>query len=95
MLEAAHVKPYAEGGEHRIDNGLLLRSELHTLFDARYLTITPELRVYVSRRLREDFENGKLYYALDGSPARPPIGVHPTISKQNIRWHNENRYFGV
>ncbi len=95
VLEAAHVKPYAEGGEHRIDNGVLLRSDLHTLFDADYVTITPELRVSVSRRLREDFENGKVYYALDGSPLRPPIGVHPTISKQNIRWHNENRYHGA
>jgi putative restriction endonuclease len=95
VLEAAHVKPYAEGGEHCMDNGVLLRSDLHTLFDAGYVTITPELRVSVSRRLREDFENGKVYYALDGHPVRPPIGVHPTISMQNIRWHNENRYNGA
>lgn len=30
VLEAAHIRPIANGGEHRIDNGLLLRSDVHT-----------------------------------------------------------------
>lgn len=33
VLEAAHIHPVAADGVHRIDNGLLLRSDLHTLFD--------------------------------------------------------------
>lgn len=32
VLEAAHIKSYADGGAHDITNGLLLRSDLHTLF---------------------------------------------------------------
>jgi putative restriction endonuclease len=35
VLEAAHIRPYVEMGPHRVDNGLLLRSDLHTLFDQR------------------------------------------------------------
>ena len=31
VLQAAHIHPYAVGGPHRVDNGLLLRSDLHTL----------------------------------------------------------------
>ena len=31
ILEAAHILPVSAGGEHRIDNGLLLRSDVHTL----------------------------------------------------------------
>jgi hypothetical protein len=31
VLQAAHIKPVADGGENRIDNGLLLRSDVHTL----------------------------------------------------------------
>lgn len=42
VLEAAHIRPYAEQGPHRVSNGLLLRSDLHTLFDRGYLTVTPE-----------------------------------------------------
>lgn len=95
VLEAAHVRPYSEGGPHRIDNGLLLRSDLHTLFDAGYLTITPDLRVVVSKRLKEEFENGRVYYALSGQPVRPPAASNAVVSQEHLRWHNENRYFGA
>ena len=33
VLDAAHIRPYAEGGEHEVSNGLLLRSDIHRLFD--------------------------------------------------------------
>jgi|HubBroStandDraft_6_1064221.scaffolds.fasta_scaffold1813619_1 hypothetical protein len=36
-LEAAHIRPYGEGGEHEPSNGLLLRRDLHSLFDAGYV----------------------------------------------------------
>lgn len=39
VLEAAHIKPYAEEGPHEIDNGILLRSDLHILFDDGYITV--------------------------------------------------------
>lgn len=47
VLEAAHIKPYAESGPHLISNGILFREDLHTLFDAGYLTVTDDLRVEV------------------------------------------------
>ena len=31
-LEAAHIRPFAEGGEHEASNGVLLRRDLHSLF---------------------------------------------------------------
>ncbi|HVT59670.1 MAG TPA: HNH endonuclease [Thermoanaerobaculia bacterium] len=64
-LEAAHIRPVASGGLHRIDNGLLLRSDVHRLFDRGYVTVTPDYRVRVSHRLRDDFDNGEPYYPLD------------------------------
>ena len=62
VLEAAHIKPYNLVGRHEISNGLLLRSDLHTLFDLGYMTVTPDdLRVRVSRRIHDEFENGREY----------------------------------
>jgi putative restriction endonuclease len=49
-LDAAHIRPYGEGGEHAAQNGLLLRRDIHSLFDAGYVTVTPDLRFEVSRR---------------------------------------------
>lgn len=40
VLEAAHVLPYRGEHTHRVDNGLLLRADLHTLFDCQLLWIT-------------------------------------------------------
>lgn len=44
-LQAAHIRPYAEGDKHLLPNGLLLRSDIHTLFDHGYLSITPDYRL--------------------------------------------------
>src|ERR1035437_10999862 len=66
VLDAAHIRPYADGGSHSPSNGLLLRQDVHTLFDRGYLTVSPDYRVEVSRRLKDEFDNGKEYYALHG-----------------------------
>jgi putative restriction endonuclease len=46
VLEAAHIRPYSEGGEHALSNGLLLRSDLHTLFDMGYVSVDPKTRPF-------------------------------------------------
>ena len=93
-LEAAHIRPYSLQGEHRIDNGLLLRRDLHALFDDGYITVTPEHRVRVSRRIREEFQNGRDYYALDGTSLRPPAPPNPPPSREFLEWHGDARFLG-
>jgi putative restriction endonuclease len=53
-LEAAHIRPYADGGVHEARNGLLFRRDIHSLFDAGYVTVTPDLLFEVSGRIREE-----------------------------------------
>lgn len=93
-LEAAHIKPYGDGGEHEASNGLLLRRDIHSLFDAGYVTVTPDLRFEVSRRIREEFENGKHYYALQGQQIVPPQQGKHHPDARALAWHNENRFWG-
>lgn len=54
VLQAAHIRPLPLGGEHRLDNRLLLRSDVHTLFDRAYLGVDPKSRLVVSPRLRDE-----------------------------------------
>lgn len=89
-LEAAHIRPYGEGGEHEARNGLLLRRDIHSLFDAGYVTITPGLRFEVSRRIREEFENGRHYYALHGQQVTPPDDVGQCPDPAALTWHNDH-----
>lgn len=93
VLEAAHIKPYALSGPHRINNGILLRSDLHKLFDLGYVTVTPDLRLEVSPRLKAEWENGREYYAYHGQDLRfRPTERSNLPSHEYLTWHNENRY---
>lgn len=95
VLQAAHIKPYASEGPHKISNGLLLRSDLHTLFDRGYVTVTPELIVEVSGRLKEDWQNGRDYYAHHGKTLEvKPSHAFELPSQEYLQWHNENRFLG-
>jgi len=94
VLEAAHIKPYSENGPHRIDNGLLMRSDIHKLFDTGYLTITPQSHIEVSRRIKEEYDNGKYYYTLHGKEINRPERLIDQPSKEYLTWHNENRFKG-
>jgi putative restriction endonuclease len=91
VLEAAHILPFSEQGPNEVANGLLLRSDFHKLFDVGLITVTPELRVEVSPKIREEWVNGRNYYRLHGQrlmnvPSEP---AHRPAS-DFLRWHNEN-----
>jgi putative restriction endonuclease len=90
VLQAAHIKPVTQGGEHLINNGLLLRSDVHTLFDRGYVTVTPDLRFRVSHRLDDDWNNGKIYYALDNQRIHVPkdSSCHP--DRELLEWHADS-----
>lgn len=89
VLDAAHIKPYSVSGPHSIDNGLLLRSDLHTLFDRGYVTVDSGGRVRVSRRIREAWENGRDYYAFEGRVLRPPLAPYAAPSTEYLQWHRD------
>lgn len=91
ILEAAHIKPYAAEGPHAVNNGLLLKSDFHTLFDGGYITVDEDYRIDVSRRFFEDYGNGRDYYKYRGEKLL--ILPEKTIelpSREYLRWHNEN-----
>ncbi len=93
-LDAAHIKPYAETGSHSVNNGILLRKDMHALFDKGYLTITPDSKVEVSNKIKEEFENGKDYYKHKGSSIYLPQDLYRRPSPEFLRWHNEEVYRG-
>lgn len=94
VLQAAHIKPFSLVKEHDARNGLLLRSDIHTLFDQGYVTVTPEHRFEVSRRLKEDWENGRDYYAHHGGRVRVPGRADAKPDAVFLRWHAENVFRG-
>jgi putative restriction endonuclease len=94
ILDAAHIRSFASGGEHAVSNGLLLRTDIHKLFDRGYVTFDSELRFAVSERLKADFDNGVHYYAMQGTTLARPIAGFDPPSSEALRWHRDNAYLG-
>jgi hypothetical protein len=61
VLEAAHIIPYRSENDNHPENGLLLRADIHTLFDLDLLAIEPEqLQVDLHPNLAKEKEYGHL-----------------------------------
>ncbi|MGQ4269981.1 HNH endonuclease [Nocardiopsis changdeensis] len=84
-LEAAHIHPVADGGLHRLDNGLLLRADLHRLFDAGYIAVSPDFTVRISPRLHG--EAAAEYAALEGTEIRLPENKADRPAVDALRHH--------
>ena len=93
-LDAAHIRPFADGGPHQVSNGLLFRRDIHSLFDLGYVTVSPSFKFEVSRKIREEYENGRDYYSLHGTDIRVPDDPTRRPNQSALIWHNENRFKG-
>ena len=76
-LEAAHVIPVSEGGGYAPDNGILLRRDIHRLFDLNLVAIDPEcLEVNIADQIANDYGHyAKSAVNLpDGGPSASDFG---------------------
>jgi putative restriction endonuclease len=94
VVEAAHIKPYSAGGEHRVSNGITLRRDFHRLFDLGFVSVRPDQTLAVSKDLREQYENGRVYYELEGHPVRTPSSAYESPDSELLEWHYEEIYRG-
>jgi putative restriction endonuclease len=94
VLDAAHIKPYGDGGLHAVSNGLPLRKDLHRLFDLGYVTVRPDATFAVSGDLRDEYANGKTYYALSGRRVQLPNAEADRPDPDLLAWHGEEVYRG-
>jgi putative restriction endonuclease len=93
-LEAAHIRPFAEGGEHTVSNGLLLRTDVHRLYDRGYVSIDPDLRLRVSPQLQAHGWNGVEFYQREAAGFRIEEPNDPQLSpdRDALAWHYETRF---
>jgi putative restriction endonuclease len=89
VLEAAHIKPYGQGGKHEVRNGLPLRRDLHRLFDLGFVTVRPDRSFAVSRQLRDDYANGRVYYNLEGTRITLPTRSDDRPDSGLLEWHGD------
>ena len=83
-LEGAHLRPYRGPDSNHVTNGLLLRADIHTLFDLGLLAIDPVTRIITVSKLLA----GTQYEFLSGSQLAEPVEVwqHPNQEALEIIW---------
>lgn len=94
-LEAAHIRDFAlEAGTHAVSNALLLRSDVHTLYDRGYLGIDANLRLRVSPVLRAHGWNGVEFYQkeADGFRIAVPDAPHLQPDREALDWHLRTKF---
>jgi putative restriction endonuclease len=83
VVEAAHIKPYRGPDDNHPENGLLLRSDIHTLFDLNLIGINPETwKVELNKKLLSHQE----YRELSGCHLRLPDGFRPSKAAARLRY---------
>lgn len=93
-LDAAHIVPYSHGGTHEVPNGIVLRADIHKLFDRGFVTITPDYHFRVSRLLDERYRNGRVYYELEGSRVWLPHREDNRPRKEYLEMHSSEIFLG-
>jgi hypothetical protein len=83
VLEAAHITPYMGAKTNTLANGLLLRADIHTLFDLGLISIDPdERKIKVSKVLA-----GSAYTTLEGKKLAEPKTANARPSRAALRGH--------
>jgi len=76
VLQAAHIWPHAQSGVNQPDNGILLRSDIHDLFDANLIMIIPETVIV---RIAPEL-HGTPYEYLEGRRLRSRLdSIRPSL----------------
>jgi hypothetical protein len=84
LLEAAHITPYLGPDTNTINNGILLRADIHTLWDLGLLAVDPNTgEVWVSPEVDDPS-----YRVLSGQPLKHPshTAQHPAMSALQQQW---------
>jgi len=90
VLDAAHIQQYMGPASNHVQNGLLLRTDLHRLYDGGYVTVSPDYTLRVSERIHDEWENGREYYAMAGRRIEVPSRPHGRPSREALAWHGEH-----
>ncbi len=89
LLEAAHIQPYFDENSNHVKNGLLLRVDLHKLYDNGLLYIDESFKIHISSEVKSEF-----YRKLNGTKIRLPENnnLHPSkeaLKSKKFEFRNE------
>lgn len=88
-LEAAHILSYLNDQRNHVSNGLLLRADVHTLFDLGLIAIGEDLEVLVAPGLRKT----QFGADLSGRKLRAPNVLKASPNREALKRHRDGFKF--
>lgn len=90
IVEAAHIDPYKGRDSNHPENGILLRADVHTLFDLDLLAVEPEdLIIRIHPEFRRDgyehFEGSRLMIRGSRRPSRTALKIRWLLFERRLR----------
>ncbi|MBE9039371.1 HNH endonuclease [Oscillatoriales cyanobacterium LEGE 11467] len=95
IVDGAHIKPFSQFRDDRIDNGLSLCKNHHWAFDRFWFAIDDDYSILVSEDLQEDSPHGKPMREFRGERIRLPSQERYYPRLDALRWHREVFLEGV
>lgn len=83
VLEAAHIKPYRGEADDHVENGLLLRADIHTLFDLDLLGFDPKSLIVT---LHPSLKSEPHYKTFEGNPLLCKETCRPSVTALQLRF---------
>ena len=94
VVDGAHIKPFSQFYDDRIENGLSLCKNHHWAFDRGWFSIDPDFSVVVSQHVREQSPNALPIVAFRGQQILLPEAGYFVPSPDALAWHQENTFLG-
>ncbi|MBD2099498.1 HNH endonuclease [Leptolyngbya sp. FACHB-261] len=92
IVDGAHIKPFSEFRDDRINNGLSLCKNHHWAFDRGWFSIEDDYTILVSNDLREESPHAKPMQEFQGERILLPNQENYFPRSEALRWHRENRF---
>lgn len=87
IVDGAHIKPFAEFLDSKINNGISLCKNHHWAFDQYWFTINDEYKIVVASNLEEDAPNTKPMREFHGETILLPSSEQDFPSIESLQWH--------
>lgn len=90
IVDGAHIKPFSQFYDDRIDNGISLCKNHHWAFDKGWFSISDNFTILVKDDLREEAPNSKPMQQFNGDRIRLPDQEQYYPRLEALRWHRQH-----
>ncbi len=90
IVDGAHIMPFSQFYDDRIDNGISLCKNHHWAFDKGWFSISDDFTILVKDDLLEDAPNSKPMQQFNGDRIRLPVGRQHYPRLEALRWHRQH-----